>query len=111
MSSRLDSKIPLPICFRARTCKRVKIPQGTTLFEWPLSVKMELEKPKWVIVALQAGRRSQTKTPAACDNIGLTNVYITLNGDKYPREDILSDFVRNDYARLYKTFADIQQDF
>ena len=43
-------------------------------------------------------------------------MYITLNGDKYPRKEIFSDFNRNDYARLYlrlylRLFDDFKKDF
>jgi len=111
MTQRAIAKIQLPLIFRARTCKRIEIPAGSTSFEWPLTMKTGLEKPRWVIVAFQTGRRSQTETPAVFDNIGLTNAYVTLNGDKYPREEILTDFARNDYARLYKSFDDFKKDF
>ena len=36
------------------------ISQGSTSFEWPVSVKTGLEKPRWVILAFQTERTSQT---------------------------------------------------
>jgi len=105
------SRIKLPISFRARTCKMVAIFQGSTSFEWPLSVKTGLEKPRWVLVGIQTGRTSQTETPAVFDNLGLTNAYISLNDIKYPSNDVCTDFHKNDYARLYSIFDNFEKDF
>jgi len=109
MSDRSVAKIQLPVYFSARTSRSVNIPTGTTSFEWPLSVSSGLEKPRWVIVGLQTGRRSQTETPAVFDTCGLTQGYLTLNGVRYPGTDVIVDFDRHQYSRLYKMFDEFKK--
>ncbi len=109
MSDRSVAKIDLPVYFSARSSRSVNIPTGTISFEWPVSVSSGLEKPRWVIVALQTGRTSQTETPAVFDNCGLTQAYLTLNDVRYPGTDVIVDFNRHQYSRLYKMFDDFKK--
>jgi len=110
MLGRSVAKLQLPIHFSGRSSRRINIPAGTTSFEWPLSVTTGLEKPRWVIVGLQHERTSQTETPAVFDNLGLTQAYISLNDIRYPGTDVLTDFGRNYYSRLYAMFDNFKKD-
>src|SRR5258708_32091317 len=110
MLNRSVEKIDLPVYFSARTSRSVNIPTGTTSFEWPLSVPSGVEKPRWIIVGLQTGRRSQTETPAVFDTCGLTQAYLTLNDVRYPENEVIVDFNRCQYSRLYKMFDDFKKE-
>ena len=87
------------------------IPHESASSEWPVSVKTGVEKSRWVILAFQSERTSQTETPAVFDNLGLTIAYITLNGYIYSNEDVVSDFAGNDDAWLYMMFDDFKNSF
>ncbi|XP_065651126.1 uncharacterized protein LOC136079321 [Hydra vulgaris] len=45
----IESKVTLPVTFRARQCHTITVPQSTT-FSWRLSVKTSPEKPRYIIV-------------------------------------------------------------
>ena len=50
------------------------------------------------------------EAPAVFNNFGLIGAYITLNGEKYPCEDVVQDCARNDNARLYTMFDNFKKD-
>ena len=50
-------------------------------------------------------------TPAVFNNLDLMCAYITLNGEKYPREDVVSNFAKINYTRLYTMFGDFKKGF
>ncbi|RLU16749.1 hypothetical protein DMN91_010817 [Ooceraea biroi] len=80
--------------------------QSTIAHSWAVKAATQLEKPRYVIFALQTGRRNATTKDAslfdACD---LSNVKLFLNSTFYPYDDIHLDFAKNRYAILYDMYA------
>ncbi|EZA62848.1 Ubiquitin carboxyl-terminal hydrolase [Ooceraea biroi] len=66
----------------------------------------QLEKPRYVIFALQTGRRNiATKDASLFDECDLSNVKLFLNSEFYPYDDNHLDFTKNRYAVLYDMYA------
>ena len=104
-------KIPIPLIFRARTSDSTTVDQ-TREFNWNLSAEGGIEKPRWVIVAFQTDRlENQERNPAIFDHCNLVNAYITINSERYPLNEIRTNFTTNDYAKLYDMFDDFKKEY
>ena len=107
----IEQKIVLPLAFRARTSEQVTLTQ-TNKFTWRLSVTGGVEKPRWIIIGFQTNRTDeQVQNPAVFDHLNLKNVHATLNSVRYPMSDIVTDFGRNEYSKLYSMFEDFKKDY
>jgi len=51
----IESKVTVPVAYRARQCDTITVPQSTT-FSWRLSVKTSPEKPRYIVVAFQTDK-------------------------------------------------------
>ena len=54
---------------------------------------------------------SQTQNPAIFDNLDLTNSYVTLNSERYPINDITTNFATNDYSERYEMFDSFKKEY
>jgi hypothetical protein len=111
MRSIIEQKVTLPIAFRARTCEQTIVTE-TQHFTWRLSVTGGVEKPRWIIIGFQTDRiDTQRQNPAVFNNLNLKNAYVTLNSERYPMTDIMSNFTKNEYMKLYSMFDDFKKDY
>jgi hypothetical protein len=111
MRSIIEQKITLPLAFRARTSEQTTVTQ-TQNFTWRLSVTGGVEKPRWIIIGFQTDRiDTQQQNPAVFNNLGLKNAYVTLNSERYPMTDIMANFTKNEYMKLYTMFDDFKKDY
>jgi len=77
----------------------VKIETHTTPLTWTVKTTSQLEKPRYVIFALQTGRRNvPSQNDSLFDACNLTNVKLFLNSDFYPYDDMNLDF---EYKKVY----------
>ena len=102
---------PFPLHIPARTSDAISVPQ-TQNFTWRVGVTNGIEKPRWIIVAFQTNRTTtQEQNPALFDHLNITCAYVTLNGEKYPLYDFVTNFARNDYSVLYEKFDDFKKEY
>jgi hypothetical protein len=107
----IESKQTIPIAFPSRTSDAISVPQ-TQNFTWRVGVTNGIEKPRWIIVAFQTNRTAtQEQNPAVFDHLNVTNACVTLNGEKYPLHDFVTNFARNDYSELYEKFDDFKKEY
>ena len=79
--------------------------QGPTV--WRLGVSFAPEKPRWVLVGLQTGKSdNQERNAAIFDHCNLTNMQVCLNHFRDPAADTATDFVKEQYVSVYKSFYD-----
>ena len=65
------------------------------------------EKPRWVLVGLQTNKSGNQETNAAVfDHCNVTNMQVWLNYSRYPSVGMPTDFVKEQYAGVYKSFYD-----
>ena len=70
-----------------------------------LVVSSAPEKPRWVLVGLQNNRSdNQGNNAALFDHCNLTNMQVWLNHFRYPSVDMTTDFGKEQYAGVYKSF-------
>ena len=111
MRTLIESKVTIPLAFRARSSEQITVSQ-TRNFTWRLSVTGGVEKPRYIIVAFQTDRSdNQEQNPGVFNNLNLTNTYVTLNSERYPSSDIITNFTTNDYAKLYDMFDDFKKNY
>nr|XP_012234650.1 PREDICTED: uncharacterized protein LOC105679297 [Linepithema humile] len=91
---------------RVGTNPTIELLKNTTKHSWAVKAATQLEKPRYVIFALQTGRKNVLSENATqFDACKLTNVRLHLNSDFYPYDDMNLDFDRNRYAILYNMYA------
>ena len=111
MRSLIEQKVTIPISFRARSCEHITLTQ-TQNYTWRLSVTGGVEKPRYIVLAFQTDKSDDQKhNPAVFDNLQLINAYVTLNSERFPTSDIITNFYTNDYVKLYDMFDNFKKDY
>ncbi|XP_026825290.1 uncharacterized protein LOC113561901 [Ooceraea biroi] len=102
----LESGRFLSMSFRSWDLQEFPLLQSTTKHSWTVKTTTQLEKPRYVIFALQTGRKNNiTRAITRFDDCKLTNVKLYLNSEFYPYDDLNLDFDKKRYAILYDMYA------
>ena len=65
-----------------------------------------------IIIGFQTNRTdTQLQNPAVFDHLSLKNTYVTLNSERYPMTDIITNFDKNEYMKLYSMFGDFKKEY
>ncbi|EGI59360.1 hypothetical protein G5I_12501 [Acromyrmex echinatior] len=73
--------------------------QNMTKYLWAVKTVTQLEKPRYVIYALQTGRKNiMSRDVRVFDDYNLSNVKVYLNSEFYPYDDLNLDFSKKRYA-------------
>ncbi|XP_026824774.1 uncharacterized protein LOC113561780 [Ooceraea biroi] len=87
----LESGQFLSMAFHSWNLYKFPLLQSTTAHTWAVKAATQLEKPRYVIFALQTGRRNvTTKDASLFDECDLSNVKLFLNSEFYPYDDIVT---------------------
>lgn len=79
---------------------------------WTVKTSTQLEKPRYIIIALQTARKNYlNKDASKFDHCDVSNVKVYLNSEAYPREDLNLKFNLNQYAILYEMYSKFQQSY
>lgn len=85
---------------------------ATTDLVWTVKTSTQLEKPRYVILALQTDRKNQrNKDASKFDHCDVANVKIHLNSESYPREDLNLKYKQGRYAVLYEMYCKFQESY
>ncbi|XP_036145605.1 uncharacterized protein LOC118646566 [Monomorium pharaonis] len=80
--------------------------QRTTKHLWAIKAATQLEKPRYVVFALQADRKNvMLEDTSRFDHCKLTNVKLYLNSECYPYDDMNLDFDKNRWSIIYDTYV------
>ncbi|XP_026829831.1 uncharacterized protein LOC113563038 [Ooceraea biroi] len=102
----LESGRFLSMSFRSWDLQEFPLLQSTTKHSWTVKTTTQLEKPRYVIFALQTGRKNNiTRAITRFDACKLTNVKLYLNSEFYPYDDLNLDFGKKRYAILYDMYV------
>ncbi|XP_071652961.1 uncharacterized protein [Temnothorax longispinosus] len=102
----LESGRFLSAGFRSWDMYEFSLLQSTTKHSWAVKAAPQLEKPRYVIFALQTGRRNEFAGDASrFDHCALANVKLYLNSEFYPYDDVNVDFESDKFAVLYEMYA------
>ena len=79
----IEKKVTIQISFKARSCERITLTQ-THNQTWRLSVTGGVEKPRYIVIALQTDKSyDQEQNLAIFDNLPLINAYVTFNSERF----------------------------
>lgn len=79
---------------------------------WTVKTSSQLEKPRYVIFALQTNRKNQKETDASkFDHCNLTDIKLHLNSETYPYDNLNINFDKNQYAILYEMYMRFQESY
>ncbi|XP_036139520.1 uncharacterized protein LOC118644637 [Monomorium pharaonis] len=95
----------MSLSFRSWDLYEFPLLQSTTKHLWTVKTATNLEKPRYVIFAMQTGRKNvMSENITQFDNCNLINVKLYLNSECYPYDDMNLDFAKNRYAILYDMY-------
>ena len=107
----IERKEKIPVGYRMIQCESASIPQVTS-FSWRLSVKSSPEVPRFIIVGFQTGKENdQEQNPSIFDNVNVSNIYVTLNSERYPTTNYNIVFVGQKFSRVYGDVAEFRSKF
>ncbi|XP_018343303.1 PREDICTED: uncharacterized protein LOC108749234 [Trachymyrmex septentrionalis] len=102
----LESGRYLSMAFRSWDLYEFPLLQSTTKHSWAIKTASQLEKPRYVIFAMQTGRKNiMSEDASRFDHCKLTNAKLYLNTECYPYDDLNLDFDKNRCAILYDLYA------
>ncbi|XP_029659114.1 uncharacterized protein LOC115233044 [Formica exsecta] len=100
----LESGRYLSMGFRSWDLYEFPLLQRTTKHSWPIKTATQLEKPRYVVFALQTGRKNVMSKDTSLQYCKLNNVKLYLNSKCYPYNDMNLDFDKNRWSILYDTY-------
>lgn len=104
-----------PIIIPFRKWEYHELPQlttGATKEIWSVKTCTALESPRYIIIAFQEARRGDLKkNTSKFDNIEVSDIRVTLNGDYYPIERMRLDFSKNKYVEAHCNYTKFYQSF
>ncbi|KAJ8909926.1 hypothetical protein NQ315_005645 [Exocentrus adspersus] len=81
--------------------------EGSTKDVWPIKTTTAVESPRYVIVGFQTDKHDNlNKDPTYFDNINITNIRLTLNGEGFPNERMRLNFNKDDYAEAHYRYTE-----
>ena len=79
---------------------------------WAVKTSVNLERPKYVIIAFQVDRKENAKRNVSFfDPVNITDCKVYLNSDCYPYESMRLDFDKGRYTEAYQMYSDFQRSF
>ncbi|XP_078051669.1 uncharacterized protein LOC144477804 [Augochlora pura] len=108
----LENEISLSMSFRSWELYEYPMLQTTTKHTWAIKTAPQMEKPRYVIFALQTDRKNDLKqNPTHFDSCSLSNFRLYLNSEIYPYDDLNVDFEKSKYTLLYDMYAKFQESY
>ncbi|XP_029679992.1 uncharacterized protein LOC115245705 [Formica exsecta] len=99
-------------CFRSWDLYEFPLLHNTSKHSWTVKAASQLEKPRYVIYALQTGRKNAvSKDITTFDDCKLTNVKLYLNSEFYPYDDLNLDFDKNRFALLIDMYSRFRKSY
>lgn len=100
----IDSDRVLAMPFRSWQLHEYPVLPQTNVHNWTVKTASQLEKPRFVVLALQTDRKNSVgKNNAEFDLCGLNNVRLYLNSQYYPYENL-----RGNTRLMYDMFINFQ---
>ncbi|XP_011858301.1 PREDICTED: uncharacterized protein LOC105555870 [Vollenhovia emeryi] len=108
----LESGQYLNMGFRSWDLYEFPILQRTTKHSWAIKTATQLEKPRYVIFALQTNRKNiMSENVSQFNHCKLSNVKLYLNSECYPYDDMNLDFDKSKWSSLYDAFSRFRKSY
>lgn len=104
--------VPIPISFRTWELYEYPLLPTTTKHVWTVKTSSQLEKPRYVILGFQTGRKNKPdKNASHFDHCKISDVKLYLNSQSYPYGSLNLNIDQNQYALLYEMYANFQSTY
>lgn len=105
----IENNQPIKMSFRSWDMYEYPVLPETSQHTWTVKTSNQLEKPRYVILALQTDRRNQKgKDASNFDHCKLTDIKVHLNSISFPYDDLDLKFDQDRFALLYDMYCKFQ---
>lgn len=100
---------PILMSYRAWELYEYPVLPETSRHVWAVKTSTQLEKPRYVILGFQTGRKNRKKkNMSAFDHCNIVDFKLHLNSQCYPYGNMNLDISKSQYARLYEMYTSFQ---
>ena len=79
---------------------------------WTVKTSTNLERPRYVIVAFQTGRKNNvTKDASRFDHVDIRNIRVHLNSQQVPHYNLNLDITNGNYALVYQAYVSFTKSY
>lgn len=108
----IEKSSPVYLAFRGWETHEYPTIPTSTKFTWRVKTSDQLQKPRYVLLAFQTGRRDTlTKDRSLFDSINVRNVRLFLNNLQYPYQDFQADFETEKISQIYDNYIRFRSDY
>lgn len=108
----LNSGRPLQMSFRSWDIYEYPVLPTTSQHNWTVKTANQLEKPRYVVFALQTGRKNTRPGDVSkFDHCELSDFKLHLNSQTFPYDDMNINFGTDHYALLYHMYSKFQESY
>ena len=108
----LEKDRPLQVAFRNWDLYEYPLLPKTTKHTWSIKTSSQIEKPRYVVIALQTNRKnSGISDMSQFDHCYLRDLKVYLNSTYFPYESLNVNFSDDRIALLYEQYAKFQQSY
>ena len=112
MLNQLNTDRPLTVSFRRWELHDLPALKNSDRDVWTVKTSTNLERPRYVLVAFQTGRKNTTKKDASrFDHVNIRNIRIHLNSQQIPYDSLNLEIERGNYALAYQTFVSFAKSY
>ncbi|XP_031781026.1 uncharacterized protein LOC116416469 [Nasonia vitripennis] len=105
----IQKDIPISMSFRSWELYEYPVLPTTTQHVWTVKTSNQLEKPRFIILGFQTGRKGVRRQNAShFDHCNISNVKLFLNSQSYPYGNLNLDILNNQFAMIYDMYANFQ---
>lgn len=105
-----DERLMLP--FRSWDLYELPVIPQTTRHTWSVKTTSQVNKPRYVVIALQTNRNNVINRNAShFDHCNISNVKLYLNNERFPYDDFNLNFGDGNFGELFYLFQNIQQTY
>ncbi|KAL0883968.1 hypothetical protein ABMA27_016021 [Loxostege sticticalis] len=108
----LEKDRAIPLVFRNWDIYEYPLLPKTRKHTWSIKTSSQVEKPRFVIIALQTNRKHNSQiSMAEFDHCQVRDVRVFLNSSYYPYEGLNISFSEDKFTLLYEQYARFQQSY
>jgi hypothetical protein len=108
----VDKGVDINVPFRSWELHELPSVPSSTKNSWTIKSATQLEKPRYIIFALQTKRRGELKQNCSqFDHCKFVNAKLFLNAQQYPYDNMQINFEDQQYATLYEMYSRFQPTF
>lgn len=108
----LDRDDDIKLAYRSWDLYELPALPETDRHSWTVKTTTQVAKPRYIIVGFQTNRNFVlTNDPAKFDHCNITDVKIYLNNQRYPYDNLHTDFSEKNYQELSLMLLNIQKSY